>query len=113
MFLWSLLVVLATMVILNLTRLFLVFKVLNFQDGGQYGGGRGVADDDDDAGHHGYPQPYRTLFALSSSIVFLQRNSDIANKACQLRKKNLNNKVAERSSIQRFITLAFALLATS
>ena len=65
------------------------------------------------AGHHGYPQPYRTLFALSSSIVFLQRNSDIANKACQLRKKNLNNKVAERSSIQRFITLAFALLATS
>ena len=28
MFLWSLLVVLATMVILNLTRLFLVFKVL-------------------------------------------------------------------------------------
>ena len=99
--------VLATMVILNLTRLFLVFKVFHFQDGDQYGGGRG------DAGHHGYPQPYRTLFALSSSIVFLQRNSDIANKACQLRKKNLNNKVAERSSIQRFITLAFALLATS
>ena len=98
---------LATMVILNLTRLFLVFKVFHFQDGGQHGGGRGVA------GHHGYPQPYRTLFALSSSIVFLQRNSDIANKACQLRKKNLNNKVAERSSIQRFITLAFALLATS
>ena len=92
---------LATMVILNLTRLFLVFKVFHFQDGGQH------------AGHHGYPQPYRTLFALSSSIVFLQRNSDIANKACQLRKKNLNNKVAERSSIQRFITLAFALLATS
>ena len=83
-----------------------------FQDGGQHGGGRGVSGDSD-AGHHGYPQPYRTLFARSSSIVFLQRNSDIANKACQLRKKNLNNKVAERSSIQRFITLAFALLATS
>ena len=41
---------LATMVILNLTRLFLVFKVLNFQDGGQYGGVRGVAGDGD-AGH--------------------------------------------------------------
>ena len=103
---------LATMVILNLTRLFLVFKVFHFQDGDQHGGGRGVAGDDV-AGHHGYPQPYRALFALSSSILFLGRNSDIANKACQLRKKNLNNKVAERSSIQRFITLAFALLATS
>ena len=42
---------LATMVILNLTRLFLVFKVLNFEDGGQHGV-RGVAGDDD-AGHHG------------------------------------------------------------
>ena len=51
MFLWSGLVTLATMVIINLTRLFLVFKVLNFEDGGQHGV-RGVAGDDD-AGHHG------------------------------------------------------------
>ena len=36
MFLWSLLVVLATMVILNLTRLFLVFKVF---DDDEYVGG--------------------------------------------------------------------------
>ena len=39
MFLWSLLVVLATMVILNLTRLFLVFKVFYFYDDDGYGGG--------------------------------------------------------------------------
>ena len=39
MFLWSLLVVLATMVILNLTRLFLVFKVFYFYDDDEYGGG--------------------------------------------------------------------------
>ena len=39
MFLWSLLVVLATMVILNLTRLFLVFKVFYFHDNDEYVGG--------------------------------------------------------------------------
>ena len=65
---------LATMVILNLTVLFLHFQA--------------------------------QLYFCNGILILQIKHVNYA-------QKNLNNKVAERSSIQRFITLAFALLATS